>query len=210
MVCVSFLALLPTPSWLPSTLGGFLFETQILGYLIVLITGLLLAIFLGVRRQNTAWLRKGLIIAAVAVVWGMLGWIFDTPSERLQQTHTNVLSAVQNRDIKTFAGYIHQDFAWGKISKDALTNQAAGLLARTSMTSFRVLSYQATLNSTQAVSSMEVSTGLSSTSLGSSTLPSTWTLQWRDGPDGWQLTGVTHASFGGQTLDPSSGSLPLP
>lgn len=210
MVCTSCLALLPTPPWLPDALGGFLFESQIIAYLVLLITGLLLAVFLGVRRHNAVWLRRGLLIAAVAVVWGGLGWIFDTPYERLQQTHTNLLGAVQSRDIKKFAGYIQQDFVWGKINKDALTNQTAGVLARISITSFRVISYQATLDNSQAVSKLEVSTGISSTSFGSASVPSAWTLQWRDGPDGWQLTTVSNASFRGQTLDPSSGGLPFP
>lgn len=146
----------------------------------------------GNRRQKTNARTAGLAVIAVAVLWGLVSYLVDTPKEICQKQTRQFVRAVVDRDWPTFQRLMEPqaDFqfvgsTWGIDGRDELLDAIKVDVDQIGLKGAHITSMQAD----ETASAVTVKFRVYSTqdiSLGQP-LDSEWELEWRKPGNAWLL-----------------------
>jgi hypothetical protein len=154
----------------------------------------------GNNRQDRPLKIAGLLVLALAILLGVLSYFVDTDIEKVSKRTRLMVDSVQKRDWKSFESLLdpHIHFAVYD-DRASLVEGAKATADRIGLKSVHVTNTQATQDPTS------ITVNLDAISIQDATMdrpmPTSWRLEWQNGPDGWLLVHIDPLPNGQVTPD---------
>ncbi len=193
------LALLRSPSALPTPIASFLFENHWPYWILALAVAALL-FYLAGARQDRRLRTASLTLAALTLLWALLALTIDTPAERLYNAHLALADAAQHGDIDRIFSFLSPDFHAAALDisdASAAKDEIAARLKTYGIKSSTIRFYKSTLQGPTAFTQLNLLTQTSTTG----PILTSWNLSWDDLPNAdWKIRDAELTRIGDQDL----------
>jgi hypothetical protein len=194
-------AALRAPTFLPAFLVNVLFGWHWLYYALALVIAVFL-LWQGFKRGDLRLKRVGGVLLVIVLCWGLLGFIFVTPRERLSNAHYRILDAARHGNVNGIMHLLAGRFHYGPLDRVMVQQQLQALFGHLKVTGNTVRKLKMTVHGRAASSRFNVFT---TTSDGS--VLTRWTLRWRDErrAGNWRMISATLRSVNNNQVPPGFG-----